>query len=292
MPEIPYYEPTLLQQDSVELDKVNLLTRTSVLQGQGFDQCEISSLSNLKTWKSQSPLSAVNLYIGGSARGCPNENLSKSFVEALSIQGWKFIPTWVGPQAACTDYSSTMHLNPITAKQQGRDQATDAIATLQALGLSEEDGSGTVVYYDLEAFNVNNEECLRAAEAFINGWVERLNEANVTAGVYGSACASGLDHYYDLPNPPDVIWPAYWRTSTPIYNSTVTPYGLPCISDLQWGDQQRVFQYTGPHTESWGNVAMYVDLDVIDGDLRLLGILRLLGLTCDDQVLLFGSLKF
>ncbi len=68
-----------------------------------------------------------------------------------------------------------------------------------------------------------------------------------------------------LDNPPDVIWPAYWHYSTPTYNSSVTPYGLPCISDSMWGDQQRIFQYTGAHMETWGNVTMYVDLNAIDG---------------------------
>jgi hypothetical protein len=269
-PELPvYYLSDERQLDRIVADKVDLLSRTSFLQGQGYDQCEISSLSNLQAWKNSSPLAAVNLYIGGSARGCPNENLSNpsapDFVEALSLQGWKFIPTWVGPQAACTNYSSTMSSNAATAYNQGRDQATDAIVHLTALGLAEPDGSGTVVYYDLEAFSTSLDWCLNSAKAFINGWTEKLHEEGVTAGVYGSACSSGLDQFYDLANRPDVIWPAYWRYSTPVYNSTVSPYGLPCISDTQWGDQQRIFQYTGAHMETWGNVSMYVDLNVIDG---------------------------
>lgn len=266
-PKILTEQTVITQSDVVALDEVDLLSRTGFLQGQGYDQCEISTLGNLQAWKNNSPLAAVNLYIGGISRGCPNTRLNAdtgpAFIEALSIQGWKFIPTWVGPQAACTNYTYTMNLNPDTAYNQGRDQGTDAVRIAQKLGLSAPDESGTVIYYDLEAFNVNDPACLNAAKAFINGWVERLHEAGVTAGVYGSVCASALDEYYTLANPPDVIWPAAWSHSN--YYSAITPDGLPCISDSQWGDHQRILQYTGPHIETWGNVAMYVDLNVVDG---------------------------
>ena len=252
---------------------VPLLSRTSVLQGQGFDQCWIASPSNLQAWKNNSPLSAINLYFGGKSRACKHPffndyDTGKDFIETLSIQGWKFIPTWVGPQApeGCTlDYSFQFSLDPSTAYDQGRDEGTEALRYARKFGLAEDDESGTVIYYDLEAFNVENDACLKAAKKFISGWVDRLQESNVTAGVYGSVCASGLDRFYTLDNPPDVIWPAYWYYSTPTYTSYVTPYGLPCISDSMWGDQQRIFQYTGAHNETWGNVTMSVDLNSIDG---------------------------
>jgi hypothetical protein len=32
-----------------------------------------------------------------------------------------------------------------------------------------------------------------------------------------------------------------------------------------WGNQQRIYQYTGAHVEAWGNTLMNIDVDVIDG---------------------------
>ncbi len=82
----------------------------------------------------------------------------KDFIESLSIQGWKFIPTWVGPQAACTNYIiAPMSYNPTTAYNQGRDNGTDAPSVPPENWDSQKtDDSGTVIYYDLEAFNIDN----------------------------------------------------------------------------------------------------------------------------------------
>ena len=258
------FEPDQSSQ-SITPSQVLSLSRTDWHTGQGFDQCEIFPLSDLQKWKTNSPYSVVNLYIGGKARACDNVNLSPEFISALSIQGWKFIPTWVGPQAACTTFSVTMSPNSSTAYGQGKDQAIDAARTARKYGLSfsDTDESGTVIYYDLEAFNINDTQCLNAAKAFINGWVEELHSRGIMAGLYGSVCGSGLNEYYGLDNVPDVIWPAFWISST--YVSSTTVNNLPCVSNSMWGNHQRILQYTGPHIENWGGTTMNIDLNVIDG---------------------------
>ncbi|MRR29912.1 DUF1906 domain-containing protein, partial [bacterium] len=92
---------------------------TITYQGQGFDTCEIPSLSQLQTWWDASPYSAVNLYIGGISRGCSNLALTPSFISQLHAQGWHFFPTWVGPQAACTSYAHKMSWNTTIAYNEG-----------------------------------------------------------------------------------------------------------------------------------------------------------------------------
>ena len=69
--------------------------------GQGFDICEIPTLSKLQTWWNYSPYTSVNLYIGGISRACSNFALTAEYVSQMRAQGWSFIPTWVGPQAPC-----------------------------------------------------------------------------------------------------------------------------------------------------------------------------------------------
>jgi hypothetical protein len=152
--------PAAIQRSTtISPDSSQVLSRTSLHSGQGFDQCEISSLSNLQKWKTNSPYSVVNLYIGGKSRACNNTNLSTEFIAALSVQGWKFIPTWVGLQASCTHLNFPMSENVVTAYNQGKDQAIDAARTARKYGLSfsDTDESGTVIYYDLEAFDITNE---------------------------------------------------------------------------------------------------------------------------------------
>ena len=93
---------------------------TQAYVGQGFDKCEVPTLTQLQKWWTDSPYNAVNLYIGGSARGCGNAALSASFLSQANSQGWRFIPTWVGPQASCTGYLSRMSSDaggPLTRDQ-------------------------------------------------------------------------------------------------------------------------------------------------------------------------------
>lgn len=65
-----------------------------------------------------------------------------------------------------------------------------------------------MIYYDLEHYDIRNEECNQAARAFINGWVERMNELGMIGGVYSTG--RPLSQFADLPNPPAVIWAAHW----------------------------------------------------------------------------------
>ncbi len=241
-----------------------LVSRTSILQGQGFDKCAIGTANQMQTWKENSPYSAANLYIGGKSLypGC-DSGLTSELIETLSKQGWKFILTWVGPQASCTNFSTTMSPKPSTAEQQGRDNATDALNVAHALGFTEEDLSGTIIYYDLEAFNTEDAGCLKAAKRFINGWVEVLKAKGNMAGLYGSVCASALAEFSTIDNKPDALWPAIWYEDA--YSSPINVWNLPCLDDTQWGNHQRILQYAGTHTETWGGVSLTIDNDVLDG---------------------------
>ena len=62
--------------------------RTAIWQGQGFDQCKLSTLGNLQSWKTNSPLSTVNLYIGGAALACTNQPFfsNTEYISALSLK--------------------------------------------------------------------------------------------------------------------------------------------------------------------------------------------------------------
>ena len=244
---------------------VAALGNTQIFEGQGFDKCEIPTLTQMQTWFNSSPYEVVNLYYGGSRRGCANSALSSNYISQLDQQGWEFIPTWVGPQSSCwTSSGDRISLDTTTAYNQGIAEANAAADGLDTLGLG-----GSVAYYDLEGSSTHSgsTDCRNAAKAFINGWVEQLHARGVTAGVYGSSCASALSDFNSIANKPDVMWPAAWyhNSGQGYYNASATIWNVSCFSDSLWNNHQRIRQYEGGHNEVWGGVTLTIDSNVIDG---------------------------
>jgi photosystem II stability/assembly factor-like uncharacterized protein len=241
---------------------------TEILIGQGFDTCEIPTLSQLQAWSGNSPYQAVNLYIGGSSRACSNNALTASFLRQAHQQGWRFIPTWVGPQAPCTGYLSRMSSDPATAFGQGVAEANLAVERLAALGLTYPDKTGSVVYYDIEHYGTGS-SCRAAVNSFMEGWVTQLHARGNLAGVYGSTlCNTGLSDFLTIGNVPDVIWPARWyhNLGSGYHDPEASVWDLgSCIPNTAWSNHQRIRQYEGDHNESWGNVPLHIDSNVLDG---------------------------
>jgi len=241
----------------------SLGSRTEIFTGQGFDTCEIPTLSQMQTWITHSPYDVVNLYIGGSCRACPNSALTASYVSELSQQGWKFIPTWVGPQSDCWSGScgSSISNDPATAYNQGLNEANAAIDVAISLGLASADGSGTIIYYDLEAYDTSNAACHDAAKSFISGWTAQIHAKGSLAGVYGYGPA--INDFAGISNVPDAIWPAHWIYDS--YNSGATVWDVYGLSNSLWANHQRIRQYAGGVTETYGSVTLNIDCNVIDG---------------------------
>lgn len=238
-------------------------SRTAVMQGAGFDVCDLPTLSELAAWHAAGPYRIVNLYLGGSLRFCDNERLTADHIAQLSAQGWTFIPTWVGPQAPCSVYSRRFSSDPITAYAEGAAEAEAALAAAQKLGLSEADGSGTIIYYDLESFDTTGESCIAAVQAFVSGWTDRLHGAGSQSGLYGSACNPRIDRFALIASPPDAVWVAQWNRDA--YDPDLSVWGIACLDNTLWSRSQRIRQYTGGHDETWGGVTLNIDSDVVDG---------------------------
>ncbi|MEP0805114.1 MAG: PQQ-dependent sugar dehydrogenase, partial [Chloroflexota bacterium] len=250
---------------------------TEIFIGQGFDKCEIPTLTQLQTWWDNSPYKAVNLYIGGSSRACANSALTASYIRQMHQQGWKFIPTWVGPQAPCTSYLSRMSSDPTTAYNEGVNEANLAVEKLAELGLTYPNKTGSVVYYDIEYYGTNA-ACRDAVNAFMNGWVSQIRARGNLPGVYGSTlCNTGLSDFKTITHVPDVIWPARWyhNLGQGFYDSTATVWNLGnCLPDTVWANHQRIRQYEGDHDETWGSLTLPIDSNVLDGVVAALPLLE------------------
>jgi photosystem II stability/assembly factor-like uncharacterized protein len=238
--------------------------RTARFNGHGFDMCELGGEENLRRWIEASPYRAVNLYIGGALRACANNALDALLLEALSVQGWTFIPTWVGPQAPCTRFRERFDVDPTAAFSQGRAEAEKALQRARELGLAETDGSGTVIYYNLEAYDGQDAACVEASRAFVAGWTQRIHESSSYAGLYALACNPPIARYADLPSPPDAVWFAAWNRTSFDPTMTVWDISSTCLPPTLWINQQRIRQYTGSHNETWGDVTFEIDSNVLE----------------------------
>ena len=237
-------------------------SRTRIYIGQGFDTCEIPSFEALQEWITHSPYGAINLYIGGAGRYCDNKALNADLVARMAGIGWKFIPTWVGPQAPCyTGNKPRMSADPAIGYDEGVAEADAAIGVATGLGLAEADGSGTIIYYDMEHYDTGNAACNDAVRSFISGWTGRLRSRGNLVGVYGNGAA--LSSFATIANVPDAAWPARWIYT--YYNSSATVWDVPNLSNTLWVNHQRIRQYTGGHPETWGSATLNIDCNVIDG---------------------------
>ena len=175
----------------------------------GLDRCQAPTHEKMRDFYFGTQWYWWGVYIGGSNMACENDNVTADWVRTELNRGWKLLFIWVGPQAPCTGYNDTMSSNPDVAYEQGQNVAanayTRAIAPGSAGGLSL--NADFPIVYDLEAFNTGNDTCLRAAKAFLRGWVSYFHvDPAQSAGVYGSSCGSGVCEYWSSTANPDFLW--------------------------------------------------------------------------------------
>ena len=234
-----------------------------------FDICGAPSLYQMQRWMDESPYWGVNIYIGGIHRGCANSNLDAFWVHEANQQGWQLIPTWVGPQAPCSQFTYRIFPDPELAYIQGKIEADAAYQAADKLGFL---GGTNVIYYDLEGYSTNDAECRQASASFLQGWTERLHEYGLRAGAYGGACSSYMKDW--AANNPllDNVWIADWMLPAQ-YREDASVYGVRCLDApeiLHWTNHQRIRQYAGDHYETWGGVKLGIDSNIADGEVAVI----------------------
>jgi hypothetical protein len=229
--------------------------------GLGFDACTAPPLSTMATWFAASPYKAANMYIGGASRGCSQPNLTADWVTQTIAQGWTLIPTYVGLQAPCVQNPNIVNRisrTKATAAAQGSAAADDAVAQMDALGLP----VGNPVYFDMEGYPVSSTYavCNAAVLAFENAWTARLHARGYVSGIYGSADSTMAQLVGQQSNAafqqPDDVWIARWNG-----DPTLTD---PAVPAQYWANHQRIHQYRGGHTESYGGISVNIDNNSLD----------------------------
>ena len=229
--------------------------------GKGFDACTAPSPDAMQAWLANSPYRAVGVYIGGANRGCPQPELTPSWVSTQVAQGWHLIPIYVGLQAPCVPRTNLERIDPATAPAQGRAAAEDAVINAGSLGL----GAGSVIYFDMEGYeSATDPTCTQTVLTFLSNWSTRLHELGYLSGVY-SSLSSGIHDLVSVYSNtsfvrPDHIWFARW-------NDVIT-VSDPSIPADAWADRQRIKQYHGDQpddpAETYGGVTIRIDKDYLD----------------------------
>src|SRR5690606_36525176 len=223
--------------------------------GEGFDTCTAPSQSAMDAWAA-SPYRAIGIYISGISRGCAQPNLTADWIAEQAAAGWHFIPIGVGRQAPCTDCRNRISTDADTAYAQGREAAEASVDAALALGI----GTGSVIYNDIEAYSPGG-SCTTAVLTYIDGWTDRLHELCYLSGFYSSAASGVADMVANYNNSAytriDHLFFAWW-------NGVGNTDGGSYVPDDYWADHQRIKQYRGDHTETYGGVTINIDNDYLD----------------------------
>ena len=248
--------------------------RQDGLTGYAFDARCAPTQAQMDAWLTSSPFWGVGIYIGGSMASCRpsatdagQPHLDPTWVSRQRANGWRVLPIWVGPQAACqTSYTDLIDPDPTgeyaAADARGRAEASAAVTRARELGLP----AGTTLWYDLEGgFDVADEDCRRSALRFLSGWTSTLHALGHRSGVYSSISAGihALDNADNLSpgsyEMPDQVWYAWYNGRADV---DIDPQWV--RSDSWQGE--RVHQYEAHTTVAYGGVALTIDRNFLELD--------------------------
>lgn len=230
--------------------------------GYAFDTCDAPSQRAMNAWRRGSKYAGVGIYVSGMNRACSSQpNLTRTWVRKQARGGWRLLPLVVGRQASCSPagYYVGKRISPAPrndyakARAQGAASARAGVAAVKRLGI----GRGSVIWYDLEHFNVSLRRCRASSLAFTSAWTRQLHRMGYRSGFYSSS-SSGIrmldDARRNKPRNrslPDYIWFAEWNGRPSVRSAYISKAG--------WWPSRRVHQYRGGHTERHGGVAINID---------------------------------
>lgn len=221
--------------------------------GLGFDTCQAPSESTMQAWLS-SPYRAVGVYIGGANRACGDGPLSAQWVGDEVTAGWSIWPMYVGLQAPCADQAGLAPIDPTKAAAEGTAAADDAASDAQGFGM----GTGTTIYFDMEAYDTANPTCSQTVETFIEAWTAELHRQGYLSGFYSSTSSGirDMEAIYGQPGAPDVIDFADWN------GQATTSSGY--IPATDWPSHDRLHQFSGSVNQTYDGVTINIDQDYAD----------------------------
>jgi hypothetical protein len=228
--------------------------------GYGFDTCDAPSQRAMNAWNQHSHFSAVGIYIAGINRACSSQRqLDRGWVRAQKARGWRLLPLVVGRQASCAPpglyRGKRISARPAgtyaRARAQGRAAAESGARAARHLGIRR----GTVLWFDLEAFDTTRTHCRRSALHFVSAWTREVRREGFRSGLYSSAATLQMlgpaRAYPDLFSLPGYVWFAHWNGRATVASRY--------LGKRHWWPHRRVHQYRGGHAERHGGRRIVID---------------------------------
>ena len=210
----------------------------------------------MRAWR-RSPYHAIGVYVGGQNRTCAQPALTRRWVGAVAVLGWRLIPIFKGRQPPCGGKASDLKIFPAVAASEGTWAADNAWAQVMALGMIR----GSAIYYDMEAYPTGDAGCRDAVLSFLSAWTSELHRLGYLSGVYENLRlgARDLAGVYDSSSyaRPDALWIAR-------YDQDKALTGWAGIGDGRWAVHQRAKQFSADLSERHGGVTLNIDADHLD----------------------------
>ena len=237
--------------------------------GHAFDTCEAPSQEKMDAWRTHSPYAGVGIYIAGDNRACPEqENLDPRLGRHPGRQGLAAPPARGRPAGILRPRGPlprrTDHLRPGGRLRGGAPRRPSSppvagVAAAKRLGI----GRRSVLWYDLEDFDVSRTHCRRSALAFVSGWTESLRDA----GLPLRPVLQRRPRASTPSTPPGACPPARTRCRTTCGSPSGTAWPTPAPSTSRedgWWPHRRVKQYRGDHHERHGGARLEIDSNIVD----------------------------
>lgn len=231
--------------------------------GPAFDTCSAPSLHAMAAWHAHSRYRGIGVYIGGINRRCGQPNLTAKWVTAVSAQGWRLLPLYVGLQPSCRNGPApgvkpgAAAIQHAAASSEGTGAADNAVRKAKALGMR----SGSILYDYIAPYSTSGHNCPNAVLGFVSAWTGELHRLGFLAGVYLSlgSGAQDLSGRYAAATfgRPDALWVASWDGNPALTGWAGIPNG-------QWANHQRAKQDTGPHNASYGGTTIRIESNRVD----------------------------
>lgn len=237
------------------------LVPNTAYDGTGFDTCTAPSDAQMDDWYAHSPYHGVGVYIGGpSFPASCHGGFTADWVQHQAATGWGMWALFAG-----TTGVQLAGKDPVA---QGQADALQAVANAHAVGF----GDGTVIFEDEEPYDTAATSA--AVVSYLSSFAQTLADSasdpyHYRLGVYGGVRdpAVGPSPIMDVANDAALrgqvaaVDFASWTAEQANFHGTTNNALIP---STLWTGHQRIHQYFGDVTETYGTTTLHIDADRVD----------------------------
>ncbi len=216
----------------------------------------------MDAWRQASPYSAVGIYISGSLRTCPQDQLTADWVRDPGPPRLAPAPDPRRAAGQLREEGLPHRDVPGTRRPpraQGRAEAWSAVAAAKALAIR----TGSTLYYDLEDYDLAPDDCRQAALSFLSGWTRQLHALGFRSGVYSNIGAAINSSTSPTGSPP-ARTPCPTTSGSPGRTAAPTPAPTTACRAAGGTSTRGSTSTTWTPVKTYAGASMKIDLNWVD----------------------------